>query len=190
MRGEQCRAHVHAELPPERARDRELLQLRLALETVAGLDLDGGRALVGDRSQARSAGVGERGCVRRPRRAHRRQDAAALVRDLRVRRAAQASLEFACAIAGVDEVSVAVDQPRRRPRPAEVVPLRRRRAGRQFALRPDPRDALADDADRAVAHDSPAFAVERREVEPGQQDVEAGGCVHFTPFAILPIARR
>jgi hypothetical protein len=61
--------------------------------------------------------------------AHRRSDAAAFARDVRVRCTVEAPLEFVRAIARVDEMRVAIDEARHQP----VAGARERRGGVRVA---------------------------------------------------------
>src|SRR5690606_5071751 len=75
--------------------------------------------------------------------------------DLLIAGALKAHLELARAVAGIDEMRVAVDQSGRYPAAAEVVhlsgqPLRR---VRQIRHRSDPGEAAADDAQRPAVLD-------------------------------------
>ena len=80
----------------------------------------------------------------------RRADAAAGARDLFVARALQALLELARAVAAVDQVRVAVDQPRRDERAVEIVLGVDLQVRRQRVVGADPGDALVLGEQRAA----------------------------------------
>ena len=76
-------------------------------------------------SNRREGRIDQRLFTRRARRPHRREDSAAGPGNLVVARAAQAELELVRAIAGVDQVGMAVDQPRSDPAAGAVDALGR-----------------------------------------------------------------
>ncbi len=174
MRAEESRAHAHREHPADRPRDAQHLRLGVALEPVARLDLQRRHALGQEALDARRARRQQIGLGRGARRPYGRGDAAAAPRDLLVRRAVLPLLELVAAIAGVDDVRVAVDQPRQQPAAAAVVRDRRRRAGRDVAAPAQPRNAAVPDADRAIADLAVARRIgrERRQVDVDPQRVE------------------
>ena len=100
-------------------------------------------------------------------------DAAAGARDLLVARAGEPHFEFARAVAGVDEMGVAVDQSRRDPAAVAVDDARPvAPSGGQIGLRADEGDAAAARRDRAALDDAEARPLggERRQtrVEPNR----------------------
>jgi hypothetical protein len=109
MRRQQARRHGHRVLVPETPRDSQHACLALEREAVARLDLDRGHALRQQRFEARAARVVEHGFAGRARRAHGREDSAALGRDASVALAGGAAGELGRALAGEHEVRVAVD---------------------------------------------------------------------------------
>ena len=77
--------------------------------------------------------------MRRPRRAHGRDDAAAGARDLFIAGPLQPHLEFAGTVAAMHEMGVAIDQRRRDQPAAEVLRAgRRAKSAGQIGLGPDP----------------------------------------------------
>ena len=120
VRREQGRAHVDADVCRHGARGLQHPPLGRRVEPVARLDLDRRHAFGRERREPRPALRDERVGRRGARRTHRRRDAAARTRDLRVGRAFEAALEFVRAVAGVDEVRVAVDETRRDPAAAGI----------------------------------------------------------------------
>ena len=135
MRAEERRHHVDVALAPEPARRAQLLRFALAIEPVAGLDLDRGDAFGDQRVEPRQALRDELVLARRARRLHGRDDAAAGARDLLVGRAGEPQLELVRAVARIDEMGVAIDQAGRDPAAVERDALRRVPAGRQIGHR-------------------------------------------------------
>ena len=152
VRGEQRGTNVDALSVAEGACHAQQLELARGVEAVTGLDLDRGDAFAAQALQPFSARAQQLVLGGGPRRAHRCHDAAACARDLLVGRAGQALLELARAIAGVDEVRVAVDETRREPAPAAVELLARGEVGRHLGARADPGDAPVAHGERAVAN--------------------------------------
>ena len=105
---------------PDRPRHPQHPELGLRVEPVARLDLDRRHPLGDQRVDPRQRAGEQLRLVRRPRRPHRRDDAAAGPRDLLVARALEPHLELARPVAAEDDVGVAVDQRRRHQPPAEV----------------------------------------------------------------------
>ena len=115
MRGEQRRADRDRPALGEAPRDAERLSLGGVVKAVAGLDFDRGHAF-GDQGVEAPQGRAEQVLLARPaRRPHGREDAAAAAGDLFVGCAREPHLELARPVAGVDEMGMAVDQPRRDP---------------------------------------------------------------------------
>ena len=97
-------------------------------------------------------------------------------RDLGVRRAVEARFEFVHAIARVDEMRVAIDEPGRHPRATRIERSMRRHVARQVALGAHPGDRLASDADGAVANRAiRCLAAHRREMRAGDEEIERVG---------------
>src|SRR5207253_10534851 len=90
--------------------DAQALRLHFLGKPVARLDLHGGHALGEQRPQAPARGGEEFVLARRARGTHGGNDAATGARDLLVARSGQARLELARAVAGPDQVRVAVDE--------------------------------------------------------------------------------
>ena len=104
----------------------------------------------------------------------RAADAAAGARDLFVARALQALLELARAVAAVDEVRVAVDQPRRDERALEIVFGVDLQVRRQRAVGADPGDAIVLREQRAAFDLAIPAAGQRDEVRVPPQGLHAG----------------
>ena len=129
---------------PSRRAARSIRISVVAVEAVARLDLDGGDALRQQRDRAAAGVARTRSSSLAARVAlHGRDDAAACARNVFVGRAGKPQLELVRAIARIDEMRVAIDQPRRDPaaveserawrhpsRPAARPPARQRRCGR------------------------------------------------------------
>ena len=126
VRPEEGRADRHRPHLAERPRDPQLLQLALEIEAVAGLDLHRGHALGDQGVEAGQGGCDQLRLAGGACGAHGRDDAAAGPRDLLVARPCQPQLELAGAVAGEDQVGVAIDQPGRDPAPLAVDGLARR----------------------------------------------------------------
>ena len=118
-------------------------------QAVAGLDLDRRRTLADEGVEARQRAGDQRVLARRPGRGHRRGDAPARLGDLLVARAGEAKLELGGAVAAIDQVRVAVDEPGRHPAPLQVDPLRGGHAGRQVRHGADPGDPAVPRRDGA-----------------------------------------
>jgi hypothetical protein len=166
----QRRADIDGRCLAELSADREHLQLRLDVEAIARLDLDGRDAFGRERLDAR-----ERRCVQRvgrrcARRAHGRHDAATGARDVLVARATQALLEFFGAIAGEHEVRVAVDKRRRDPATTKRARVVHIDVGHISAW-PQPPDRAALDDDNAVVDDAVVGSGHRGHVEVGQREI-------------------
>ena len=112
----------------ERTCRAQLFALVLERQSIAGLDLDGGDAFGQQCIEPRQRAGDELGLAGGARGAHRGKDAAAGARDGFVAHAVQPLFEFGGAIAGVDEVSVAVDQSGRDPAALAVDDFRAHRA--------------------------------------------------------------
>src|SRR5262249_33699789 len=96
------------------------LQLVLAVETVAALDLDSGRAAGEHLADARQRGLDERVFRGGARGGDGREDAAARAGDLGVRRAGQPPPQLVAPIAGIQRVRVRVDEAGHQRAPAAV----------------------------------------------------------------------
>ena len=119
MRAEEARAHRDFPFncqPPRRA---QRLRLVLEVEPVARLDLDRRNPFGNQGIQARQRLRNEFVLACGPERLHRRDNAAAGLRNLLIRRPGKPRLELVGAVAGMDEVGMAIDQPGRdQPSPA------------------------------------------------------------------------
>jgi hypothetical protein len=144
-----ARADPNPGLAADAAGDAQHLQLAVAVEAIARLDLDGGDA---GRLQPFETTEGRGVEVvlgRLARGLDRGDDAAAGAGDLLIGRALQTLFELAGTVAAEDEVGVAIDQARRDPAAAEAVGLRRL-VVRQVGARADPDDGPVADQDRRV----------------------------------------
>jgi hypothetical protein len=152
MRAQERRADLQRRVPRQRARHAQALAFVFQRQAIARLDLDRRHAFLHQGAQPRQALCQQLGFGRGAGRGDGGCDAAARARDLLIARTMQAQLEFAGAIPGIDQVRVAVDQPRRDKRATGVVvfsggcvPARRK-----FAARTDPCELVAFDHDRGV----------------------------------------
>src|SRR5829696_3280644 len=153
MRAEIGRHDRDRALLAEPARGAQLSQLGLGLEAVAALDLDRRDALGEERVEPRQGGADELVLRRLAGGAHRRGDAAAGARDIGVALAGEPALELVGAVAGEDEMGVAVDQPRRDPAAGAFDRLPRSER-RQLCLGAGKRDAPVPRRDRAALDDA------------------------------------
>ncbi len=111
---------MHRELAPEAAGDAQHLELVLAGQAIAGLDLDGGDPLGHQPRETATGGVEQLRLRSRPRRCHRRAYTAAGARNFLIARSLQAPLELAGAVAAEDDMGMAIDQARRDPEPGTI----------------------------------------------------------------------
>ena len=140
--------------------DPEQPQLAGGVESIAGLDLDGRAAAGHQRVEAEPALIEEIGVGRSLGFGYGRGDSAAGPGDLLVARAGAAHRMLVGAVAGEDQMGVAIDQARGDPGPAERVDLLRAVAGKLGALA-DANDPAVGDADRAIL-DHPERVAPRR----------------------------
>src|SRR5262249_9647445 len=115
VRSEEAGSDVDRQLAAELARDAQHLAFGLELEPVARLHFNGGDAFGKEAREARACAGEERRLARLARRGHRGDDAAALPGDVAVGDALQPLLELAPALAGEDQMGVAVDESGRHP---------------------------------------------------------------------------
>src|SRR6185312_10587997 len=191
MRAEKRRPDVDAVRCRQAPGGAQHLELVRRIESVAGFDLDRGDAL-GDKTLQPnralrdqlvfSGGTGG---------AHGRSDTAAGLRDLLVRCAREPHFELVGAIARVNQVRVAVDEPGSQPRTAAIVLGRGAPAGRQVASRTDPGDAAVANRQRAIANRPVSIGAsrgltDRREMDVDPHRVPAGGGAHVnSPFKVI-----
>ena len=135
MRAEEGGAHRDRPLVAEPARGTQRLRLVFEIEPVAGLDLDRGDAFRDQRVEPRQRLRDELVLARRAQRLDRRDDAAAGPRDLLVGRAGKPHLELVGAVAGMDQMGVAVDQAGRDPAALAVDDLGAAAGRRQVRFR-------------------------------------------------------
>ena len=103
---------------------------------------EGGKPRTGGRDELVLAGL--------PRRPYGRQNAAAGARDLFIADAGEALLEFACAIAAIDEMCMAIDQARRDPAAVAIDPFLRVERRRGVSRSSRVNDAAPSGSDDAV----------------------------------------
>jgi len=149
VRPEEGGADRHRPLAADAARDAQLLQLRLLLQPVSGLDLDGGDAFGHQCGEAPVGRGEERIFARLARRLDGGEDAAACPRDLLIGRALETELELMRPVAAIDEMGVAIDQPGGDPAAFAINGLSGLEGGR-FAARPGIDDASVMGGDDAV----------------------------------------
>ncbi len=141
---------MHRARLADAARDPQHLQFGGDVEPVAGLDLQRGDAFGKQRIDARQRQRQKLFLARLAGVANRRQDAAAGPRDLLVAGAFKAHLEFAGAVAAIDDVGVAVDQAGRDHAPIKVAGRRIAPGGGQIGVGADPGNGAAVDDDRGA----------------------------------------
>lgn len=124
-------------------------------QAVAGLDLHRGHAFAQQHPGTAQRGVQQGRIAGVAGGLHGRADAAAGAGNLLVAGTLQAQLEFACPVAAIDQVGVAVDQAGGDDAAAPVVLGVHRQAGRQRGGRAHPGDALAFGDDGAVGDPAP-----------------------------------
>src|SRR5689334_6302574 len=125
MCAEKAAANGEVAQTRELARRLQLFALVLQRESIAGFDLERGDAFGEQGIQPRHRGLHQLGTSSLTSRLHRRGNASAAARDLLVGHSGEPALELACAIATVDEMSVAIDEAWRNP-PAVAVDRFRR----------------------------------------------------------------
>ena len=160
MRAEKGGADRDRPALAEAARDAQRLALGRGFEAVARFDLDRRHAFGDQRIEPPQRRCDQLLLARAARRAHGGENAAAGAGDLLVARAGEPLLEFLGAVAAVDEMGVAIDEPGRDPAALAVDDARRGRAGcGRLALRAGEGDAAALRRDRARSRRSrgPAF---------------------------------
>ena len=142
MGAEEGGDNAHLALVRQRAGRAQHLHFVVERKAVTGFDLHRAGAIRDQRVEAGQGGSDKRILRCRACRFHRRNDSAAGLGDLFIGCARQPHLEFARAVAGINKVRVAIDQPRRDPAPAAIDlfgGIERRRVG----LRPGIDDAPA-----------------------------------------------
>ena len=144
----------------------------LDVEAVAGLDLDRAHAFGEQRVEARQRSGESVVLVGRAHGAHRRDDAAAGAGDILVAGSAETHLELARAVAGEDEVGVAVDEGGEDPAAAAVDRGKAAEGGGEGCLRARPGDPAVGDREGALLDDAEISASQGRQVGVAP---EAGG---------------
>ncbi len=125
MGAQEGRRHINWAHLSEPSRCRELAPLRRQIEAITRLDLYSGDALGDQRVETRQRAADEVILAGSARCRNSGEDAAARVCNLGISRTFETHLELAGTITGVDEVSMAVDQPGRNPSAAAVDRLAR-----------------------------------------------------------------
>jgi hypothetical protein len=157
--------HIHRPPLPERAGDAEHLDLGVLVEAVPRLDLDGGYALGQQRVEPLESRGRQVSLRRGPRGAHRRGDAAPGPGDLGIGDARQPLLEFIGPAAAIDQVGVAIDEPRGGEAPLAIQGLVTRRS---LKARANPCDPAALDQHRRILDQAIAIP-HRGDVQVGEQ---------------------
>ncbi len=156
MGAEESRAHRDGALLREPARSPQRLHLVFGVESVARLDFDGGDAFRQQRVEPRQGLAHELVFVGRAQCPDRGNDAAAGARDFLVGRPGKPHLEFVRPAAGVDQMGVAIDKPRRHQPAAAIDRLGGTEPGRQLRLRTDEDDAALVCNQRPMRNDARA----------------------------------
>ena len=149
----------------------------LERQTVAGFDFDRRHAFGEQLVETRQAFGHELLFACRARGINRRENAAAAGRDLLVRHAVQTLHEFAGAVAGVDEMGVAVDESRRDEPALAVGVLRGGEIAGRFGSRAGVVDEPVMARDEAVVDEAQALAVRegrKASVSPNAVTVHGG----------------
>ena len=113
MRAQKAGHNANRALLAQSAGHAQHLELGIAVQTVAGFDLEGGHALRDERIDPGKCGSQQFGLACTTRCCDGRNDPAARACDLFVTRAVQPHFEFAGAVAAVHDVCVAINQGRR-----------------------------------------------------------------------------
>ena len=150
VRGQVGGAHLDPQLLAHPPRHPQHPPLAVEIQAVAGLDLQRGDAVGGQRARAGQRFGQQLVLAGRAHRLHRRHDAAAGAGDVLVAGALQALLELAGAVAGEHQVGVAVDQTRGDQAAAQVDD----RAGQAVGVR-------GQAGARAGVHDQPVAPAQR-----------------------------
>jgi hypothetical protein len=130
VRAEEGRRHPHRAMLAQRATCTQHLCFVIGAQAVAGLDLHRGHAFGHQRVEPGKRARHQPGFVRVARRPHRRYDPATAAGNLLIGCARQPQFEFMRAVAAVNQVGVAIDQPRRDPAALAGHRLRRVERGR------------------------------------------------------------
>jgi len=132
----------------ELVRGTQLFALVFEREPISRFDLNGGHTLGEQGIEARERCSNQLGLLGRPGRSHRRENAAARARDCLVGGTGKALRMFLGAVAGVNEVGVAVDEAGRDETSFEIGLLVSAPVTWQLGIRPDEHDASLSRRDR------------------------------------------
>lgn len=178
MRAEEGRHGLDRALAAQLARDLQLFGLVGQGQPVPGFDLQRGDAFGQHGVQAGQAGGEQVGFAGGAGGAHGGDDAAAGTGDVGIAHALQALLELTGAVAGIDQVGVAVDQAGADPAPATVDALGRlQMIGR--AGRADMHDAPIGRGDDAILDHAQAGAIDGDQVGVVPEGVTVHGSNHI-----------
>ena len=135
----------HRQIALERARHFQQAPFARKIQSVAGLHFDGGNPFGHQPLRAHRSRCTQLGGIRGAGGVDGRLDAATGARDVLIGNAAQPLLELIDTIAAVDQVRVAIDEPRRHPQAAAILDrnILCRGPASAFGGRADPGDALA-----------------------------------------------
>jgi hypothetical protein len=150
MRAEKRRVDRYRITLAKTSRDAQHLALTGQIEAIAGFDFDGCDAFSQQRFETRGRLLEQRVFVGGARCAYRRDDAAALLRDLFVAHARKPLREFVSTLSAIHEMRVAIDKARRHPRAAQVFARPGFVFFREFMRRAKPGDLAVAHGDRRV----------------------------------------
>jgi hypothetical protein len=162
MRRQAVGANLERQLVPEPARHAQATRFMLGRQAVARLHFERGHALGHQRLRATARRNPQRLIAGGSRRGHRRADPAAGAGDVLVARALEPHFELACAVAGIDQVGVAVDQAGCDQGAAQVMLGADIHGTRQRRLVADPAQRVALDQQRTAVDQSPAVRAGER----------------------------
>ena len=148
----------YSALGSEFSRGLQLPPLGVEFEAIAGFDLDRGDAFGDQRVEPRQRSGRQLFGVSLPRRLHGRDDAAARTRDFLVARAGETLFEFPGAVAAIDQMGMAVDQPGCDPTAVAVGSLPGIQRGRSVRGGACIDDAPIGGGDQAVIDQTEALA--------------------------------
>jgi hypothetical protein len=169
MGAEEAGADLDGAQGREAAGGAEHVELGVPVEAIAGLDLHGRDSVGEERVEAGERGLDEVLHRSRAGGADGGQDAAAGLGDLLVGGPVQAGLELSRAVAGMDEMGVAVDQRGRDEAAVEAAGLQRAVLGREVGQGAGPEDVVAVQHEGGVRDRPGRGGVHGGEMEVGQE---------------------